>query len=341
VELARGTGGGAPAIRVVADDGNGDPSVSVAPFRSAADDDRRARDREETKRLLYVATTRARDRLYLSATRTDGAVKVGSGSFATVLPKSLVNDLFTASGEEQVARWSGPAGPDSHPRSHTFSLVGSPSVGPDSPPAAVEATASPEGLLGPWRPSVGFPRIPVTGLAAVGPAEAPDPGAGSGPVVGRLVHRLLQRAGETGVGADADLESRVVDLMTREERARSDSRGLVLDAAAVFRRALSRPQVTELLQGDCLFEVPFSMRRDDLAQDEDLGRAQDDDVGGGPVVLRGTIDCLLRREDGRLTVIELKTGAARPHHERQLSLYLDAARALFPETSVDGTVVYL
>jgi ATP-dependent exoDNAse (exonuclease V) beta subunit len=182
----------------------------------------------------------------------------------------------------------------------------------------------------------------VTGLAAVGSAEASDPGgAESGPVVGRLVHRLLQRAGETGVGADADLESQVVDLMTPEERARSESRGLVLDAARVFRRALSRPEVTELLQGDCLFEVPFSMRRDDLDQHENLGPNQDHDDGGGPLVLRGTIDCLLRREDGRLTVIELKTGGARPHHERQLSLYLDAARALFPETSVDGAVVYL
>ena len=342
VELARGTGGGAPPIRVVADDGNGEPSVSVAPFRSAADEDRRARDREETKRLLYVATTRARDRLYLSATRTDGLVKVGTGSFATVLPQSLVHDLFTASGEQLVARWSGPASPDSQPRLHTFSLVGPPTVGPDSPPAAVEAAASPEGLLDRWRPSVGLRRIPVTGLAAVGSAEASDPGgAESGPVVGRLVHRLLQRAGETGVGADADLESQVVDLMTPEERARSESRGLVLDAARVFRRALSRPEVTELLQGDCLFEVPFSMRRDDLDQHENLGPNQDHDDGGGPLVLRGTIDCLLRREDGRLTVIELKTGGARPHHERQLSLYLDAARALFPETSVDGAVVYL
>jgi len=122
----------------------------------------------------------------------------------------------------------------------------------------------------------------VTGLAVVGSAEASDPGgAGPGPVVGRLVRRPLQRAGETGVAADADLESRVVDLMTREERARPDSRGLVVDAATVFRRALSRPEVNGLLQGDCLFEVPFSR------------------------------------------------------------LYLDAARALFPETSVDGTVVYL
>jgi hypothetical protein len=198
---------------------------------------------------------------------------LGAGG-AQVMPRLLTRDelylelhrrsdappVLLSTIEPLVARWSGRASSDSPPRSHTFSLVGPPTVGPDAPPAAVEAAVSPEGLLGRWRPSVGLRRIPVTGLAAVGSAEASDPGgAGPGPVVGRLVHRLLQRAGETGVAADADLESRVVDLMTREERARPDSRGLVVDAATVFRRALSWPEVNGLLQGDCLFEVPFSI----------------------------------------------------------------------------------
>src|SRR6185295_19111097 len=44
-----------------------DASVAIADYQSEADEDARARDREETKRLLYVALTRARDRLYLSA----------------------------------------------------------------------------------------------------------------------------------------------------------------------------------------------------------------------------------------------------------------------------------
>ena len=340
VELARGTGGAAPAIRVVADDGRGEPSVSVAPFRSAADEDRRARDRKETKRLLYVATTRARDRLYLSATRTDGVVKVGTGSFATVLPASLVAELFAAPGEHAVVRWSGAPPPGSRARSHTFSVVGPQTADSDGPPAPEAASESPEGLLDRWRPSAGTRRVPVTAFAAVAAAEVADAGgSGSGAIVGRLVHRLLQRAGDHGVVAEADLESQVVDQMTREERARSDSRGLVVDTVAVFRRALSRPEVTELLRGDCLFEVPFSMRRDNL--DQDPGRDDDDDEEGGMAVLRGTIDCLLRQADGRLTVIEFKTGGPQPHHQRQLSLYLDAARALFPEATVDGAVVYL
>ena len=106
VELTRGTGGAAPAIRLVADRGDGEPSVSVAPFRSEADDDKRLRDREETKRLLYVATTRARDRLYLSATLKEGVVKVGPGSFASVLPRSPLAQLSAAPLDADRLSWS-------------------------------------------------------------------------------------------------------------------------------------------------------------------------------------------------------------------------------------------
>ena len=42
--------------------------MAIADYQSEADEDAQAREREEIKRLLYVALTRARDRLYLSAT---------------------------------------------------------------------------------------------------------------------------------------------------------------------------------------------------------------------------------------------------------------------------------
>ena len=89
VDLARGTGNVPLPVRVIPDRGDGHPSVSVGPFRSEADADEQSRDREETKRLLYVATTRARDRLYLSAVLSQGELKTGRGSLAEVLPESL------------------------------------------------------------------------------------------------------------------------------------------------------------------------------------------------------------------------------------------------------------
>ena len=94
VNMGRGTGGIRPAIRVAAD-ADGEASVAIADFQSEADDDAQARDREETKRLLYVALTRARDRLYLSATVERGVFRTGRGSLGEVLPAS-VKALFVA-----------------------------------------------------------------------------------------------------------------------------------------------------------------------------------------------------------------------------------------------------
>ena len=87
VNMARGTGGMRPPIRVA--DLGGDASVAIADYQSEADEDARARDREETKRLLYVALTRARDRLYLSAVLKDGVFRAGPGSLGEVLPASV------------------------------------------------------------------------------------------------------------------------------------------------------------------------------------------------------------------------------------------------------------
>ncbi|HXD74807.1 MAG TPA: 3'-5' exonuclease, partial [Vicinamibacterales bacterium] len=85
VNMNRGTGGPRAPIRVMVD-GYDTPSVSIGDFESEADEDAGAREREETKRLLYVALTRARDRLYLSGVVKDGAFKPGRGSLGEVLP---------------------------------------------------------------------------------------------------------------------------------------------------------------------------------------------------------------------------------------------------------------
>ena len=43
----------------------GEPSVAIADYQSEADEDALGREREETKRLLHVALTRARDRPFV------------------------------------------------------------------------------------------------------------------------------------------------------------------------------------------------------------------------------------------------------------------------------------
>jgi ATP-dependent helicase/nuclease subunit A len=112
VNMGRGTGNARAPIRVGLDAADG-ASVAIADYQSESDDDAVAREREETKRLLYVALTRARDRLYLSATVQNGVCRTTRGSLGEMLPKNLVA-LFAQSVASQVT-WIAGSG-----RTHTF-----------------------------------------------------------------------------------------------------------------------------------------------------------------------------------------------------------------------------
>ena len=89
VNLARGASGRPRPVRIVVDGEGGEPSVSIGPFLSETDEVEREREKQETRRLLYVAMTRARDRLYLYSALKDGVLVPGRGSLAEVLPDSL------------------------------------------------------------------------------------------------------------------------------------------------------------------------------------------------------------------------------------------------------------
>ncbi len=95
VNMGRGTGSARAPIRVAVDGAN-DAHVAIADYQSEADEDTQAREREESKRLLYVALTRARDRLYLSATVDQGKCRMGRGSLGEVLP-DFVKAMFLQS----------------------------------------------------------------------------------------------------------------------------------------------------------------------------------------------------------------------------------------------------
>jgi superfamily I DNA/RNA helicase len=118
VNLSKGATGVPKPVRVTADD------VAVGPFVSETDEDEKTREREETKRLLYVALTRARDRLYLSSPLKDGSVVPGRGSLAEVLPKS-VTALFAAAAvtPDATIPWIASSG-----RTYLFEIVRSSAV---------------------------------------------------------------------------------------------------------------------------------------------------------------------------------------------------------------------
>ncbi len=108
VNMNRGTGNTRAPIRV-ATDADGAASVAVADYQSDADEDTQAREREETKRLLYVAMTRARDRLYLCGVVREGQFRATRGSLGEVLPRSLKDVLESAQSGGPLA-WTAPSG---------------------------------------------------------------------------------------------------------------------------------------------------------------------------------------------------------------------------------------
>jgi len=100
VNMAKGASGPPRPVRVTVEadaEGEEQSSVTVGPFVSEMDEAERLREKHETKRLLYVALTRARDRLYLASALKDGAMVPGRGSLAEVFPQSM-KDLFARAG---------------------------------------------------------------------------------------------------------------------------------------------------------------------------------------------------------------------------------------------------
>ena len=342
VNVARGATGFPRPVKVIVDAGD-EPSVSVAPFVSELDELEREREQHETRRLLYVAITRARDRLYFSSGLKDGALKPGPGSLAEVLPAS-VKALFAAAGStvDDSLTWTASSG-----RAFTWRVYQPPAEPLEAPqeavtPGAVDAGAAPtfrtvadvdpgviESGVGPTFRSGAPERISVTDWLADG-----DPGlsrdfasAPSNTLVGLLVHRLFQASSRTGAtNPNPDPRALAASLLRPEERVVTDPVDRVLDSALnLWQRLNSREEVRALTTQRVLTEVPFSMRIE---------------ADGRPLILRGTIDCLAQAPDGAITIVEFKTGTPRPAHERQLQLYVDAARTLFPGRPVRGLLLH-
>ena len=320
VNLARGAGGVPPPVRIIVSADEQSDSVSVSPFMSETDDLERDRERHETRRLLYVAMTRARDRLYLSTALKEGALQETKGALAEVLPESL-KPLFAEAAvtTDDSIVWTSPSG-----RSFTWRIC-RPITEVTGPALEAETLSKELRILGPPPEAASRERLTVSAWLEREFPEyaATEPGPVQHALVGSLVHRLFQlqiRPGEDAVSAArAALRS--------EERATLEDANAVIAAAAEIWMSLSqREDVAELMaNATVLTEVPFSMR---------LG------PGLSAEIIRGTIDCLAIGPDKRVTVLEFKTGAARPSHQAQLQLYLRAAREVFPGADVEGRLIY-
>jgi RecB family exonuclease len=171
-------------------------------------------------------------------------------------------------------------------------------------------------------------RVAVTAARATAVDQRPPSDADARrSLAGTLVHRLFERCGATlrsAAGTQA-IEAELGRLIRDEEAVEAgDVVRLFRHTRDAYLALCATPALIDALEsGEALFEVPFSVR-----------------PASHEVILRGTFDCLIHRRDGGITVLGLKTGKPVPEHERQLATYLLAARALFPGTPVDGTLVY-
>lgn len=371
VNLARGTGNSRDPIRVSAGREGDDPvSVAIGTFQSEADDARPAREREETKRLLYVALTRARDRVYLGSVVKEGRPRPGRGSLAEVMPQSLLEVMAQAAAVSGAAAagaantepsglaWVGPSG-----QAHRFRVCPArPEQAHHEPALAQEALLASAREVGPpadFAPLAASPG-PRPVVATAGSASAARPGTakwetrsgvmsgeGGGAVpgggrriardsevgiergldlerlVGTAVHRLIERRGLREV-TPQEVAGQLSALLGEDLPPEVAAEPAVLSArvAEVCRRLSRQGELTALFASGVVYhEVPFSAR-----------------IEGE--IRRGVLDCLVRSADGRVTVVEFKTGRPRPEHAAQLEVYRQAAAVLFPDAEVTAHIFH-
>ena len=334
VNLARGSGSRRDPVRVTADPSGDGGAVAVGDFQSEADDDHAAREREETKRLLYVALTRARDRLYLGTVLKDGLMQPGRGSLGEVLPLSLRQQFVVTT---DAAEWRASSGAVHSMRvccPATSVALEPAKAGPHVSDGVGTGFSRLEG----HRPSDDFATLTDTTPAPqTVAASVHDPSVlTAGPIgwsehesdrtVGTLVHRMLERFGFEGDAKQLTRPSVWALFHARNADPAEAADGSAADvcdrALEAYRAICLRPEVRSLyMAGERWHEVPFTMR---------LGES----------VWRGTIDCLVQTSPTTITVLEFKTGRRRREHDVQLQLYREAASRLFPGMRIETQLVY-
>lgn len=275
------------------------------------------RDRQEHWRLLYVALTRAEERLVIG-----GAL----GPRARGVPPEMswyqaVDRAIEGLGSEweEDALWSGAR----HYR------------GEEVPPAAqirAQATSRPAPVydLPDWlrRPAPPEARPPrPLAPSSLGTDEVADPPPTPALLDaarrGRLLHALFERLPAVAVGhRPAAAERWLRHSAGVEDAALRDA--LVTDAC----RIISEPAYAEIFGADALAEAPIAA------------------VVGGNVVA-GTVDRLLVTEK-RILVVDFKTGRRVPaeadvapeHHLRQMAAYVAALEIVFPGRAIEASLLY-
>jgi ATP-dependent helicase/nuclease subunit A len=270
-------------------------------------------DRQEHWRLLYVALTRAEERLYIGGALgpADRAGPAQASWYKAV--ETALAGLGCHQAEDAV--WG------------RSCRMGEAELQTKSDRRrAIRETAPPEWL---WREAPAEPRPPRPLAPSAAPEDdlsdpPPGPDARAAAQRGKLLHALFERLPEV-----AEEERRAVADRWIERSAgiadASQRAALVDDACAI----ISHPDFADLFGPGALAEAPIAAV-----------------VAGGHVV-SGTVDRLLVA-DGRVLVADFKTGRRVPAdpsqipvpHLRQMAAYVAALRIIFPECEVEAALLY-
>ncbi len=307
VELEVGGTGKVPLVRPRKDE-------RCSPFTEIMESDER-RDLEEHWRLLYVALTRAADRLIVSGVRPkerkDGADPRPANSW-----HRIVNDAMAAMGalpgdDHVVLRHSSAAPVRARSARDKVRLE----------PIAIPAWAcSPA----PAEARPPRPLAPSAILDETLPSPPPGPAQAESAHRGILLHRLFERL--PGVAAE---QRRDAALRWLGQSAGVDDKTRRLEIAEAACAIIGDPAFADLFGPNSLAEAPIAATLDD-------GR-----------VIAGTIDRLLV-EPARIRVIDFKTGARVPGaasevpgaHLAQMTAYAEALRVIFPDRAVEAALLY-
>jgi ATP-dependent helicase/nuclease subunit A len=282
------------------------------PLKSALEAQDRL-DKEEHWRLLYVAMTRAEERLYVGGALGPADSKgPPRSSWYAALDGSL-GALGADWGDDPL--WGGAR------RFGDQEAQARPAVQPEAAERPLPAWLFAPGPVEARPPRPLAPSSIGEDLVADPP---PSPQTRAAAERGRLLHMLFERlpdvpAADRAARADSWLENSagISDAVAR--------RALVADACAI----ISDPRYRELFGPAALAEAPIAA------------------VVGEGMVISGTVDRLLVEEEWVL-VADFKTGRQAPAslddipsaHLRQMAAYSAALRIIFPGRAVEAALLY-
>ena len=275
------------------------------------------RDLEEHWRLLYVALTRAADRLIVAGVapkpKKDGSEARPANCWHVAVERALValNAMPAIQGQ-----WG---------TGMVYGSAGSARGKARGEKASVPPVVIPSWATSPAPPEARPPRPLAPSAIAVDDASAPPPSEAmrAAALRGIWIHQLLER------------------LPAVEPAMRTDSADRWLERAAGLGDAAVRAEIVEQVCG-IIGDPRFSA----LFGDGSLGEAPLAATLPDGRVIAGTVDRLLV-EDDRVAVIDFKTGrvpataADVPNgHRAQMEAYAQALRVIFPGRKIRASLLY-